>query len=131
MTDSRDTPTDPRDTLVGDADHGGLAPRPAGARGAGPDARDVEDAAGGGPRIVVYTTDRCPYCMRAKRLLDSKGLRYEEINLGRDPDGRMQLATKTGMMTFPQILVDGTLVGGFEETAAAAATGRLDELLAV
>ncbi|MHB1809716.1 MAG: glutaredoxin family protein [Solirubrobacteraceae bacterium] len=81
-------------------------------------------------RIVVYTTDRCPYCVRAKRLLDSKGLRYEEINLGRDPEGRMKLAGKTGMMTFPQILIDGALVGGFEETAAAAATGHLDELLA-
>lgn len=80
-------------------------------------------------RIVVYTTDRCPYCMRAKRLLDSKGLAYEEINLGRDPEGRVELAGKTGMMTFPQVLIDDTLVGGFEETAAAAATGKLDELL--
>jgi glutaredoxin 3 len=81
-------------------------------------------------QIVVYTTDRCPYCIRAKRLLDSKGLAYEEINLGRNPDGRMALARKTGMMTFPQVLIDDVLVGGFEETAAAATTGRLDELLA-
>lgn len=85
---------------------------------------------GGAREIVVYTTDRCPFCIRAKRLLDSKGLSYEEINLGRDPDGRAQLVGKTGMMTFPQILIDGTLIGGYEETAAAAASGRLDELLA-
>ncbi|MHB1539043.1 MAG: glutaredoxin family protein [Solirubrobacteraceae bacterium] len=84
----------------------------------------------GTPRIVVYTTDRCPYCIRAKRLLDSKGLAYEEINLGRDPDGRGELAGRTGMMSFPQILIDGALLGGYEETAAAAASGRLDQLLA-
>jgi glutaredoxin 3 len=82
-------------------------------------------------QITLYTTDRCPYCVQVKRLLDSKGLAYEEINLDRDPEGRMELVKLTGMMTFPQVLIDGQLVGGFNETQAAARSGRLDELLAV
>lgn len=81
-------------------------------------------------KITVYTTTACPYCVRVKRLLDSKGLRYDEVNLSMSPEGRMELVGKTGMMTFPQVLIDGRLVGGFEETRAAAQSGRLDELLA-
>jgi glutaredoxin 3 len=81
-------------------------------------------------KITVYTTTRCPWCVRVKRLLDAKGLEYEEVNLGMDPEGRMQLVGKTGMMTFPQVLIDDQLVGGFEATQAAAQSGRLDELLA-
>lgn len=81
-------------------------------------------------QITVYTTVPCPYCTRVKRLLDSKGLEFEEINLAMDPDGRAELVRLTGMMTFPQVLIDGRLVGGYEETQAAADSGRLEELLA-
>lgn len=81
-------------------------------------------------QITVYTTTRCPYCVRVKRLLDSKGVQYQEIDLARDPEGRGELVKLTGMMTFPQVLIDGKLVGGFNETQAAAQSGRLDELLA-
>jgi glutaredoxin 3 len=80
--------------------------------------------------ITVYTTDPCAYCARVKGLLKSRGLEFSEINLSRDPEGRMELANKTGMMTFPQVLIDGQLLGGFSETDAAAKSGRLDELLA-
>lgn len=80
-------------------------------------------------QITVYTTVPCPYCTRVKRLLDSKGLEFEEINLSMDPDGRAELVRLTGMMTFPQVLVDGELVGGYEETQAAVDRGELDELL--
>ena len=80
--------------------------------------------------ITVYTTDPCGYCARVKGLLASRGLQFEEINLTRDPDGRIELVQKTGMMTFPQVTVDGELVGGYTETAAALSSGRLDELLA-
>lgn len=80
-------------------------------------------------QITVYTTVPCPYCSRVKRLLDSKGLQFEEIDLARDPDGRAELVKLTGMMTFPQVLVDGQLVGGYEETQAAASSGKLDDLL--
>jgi glutaredoxin 3 len=80
-------------------------------------------------KITVYTTEPCAYCARVKGLLRSRGLEFAEINLSKDPEGRMELAAKTGMMTFPQVLVDGRLVGGFNETQAAAESGRLDELL--
>jgi glutaredoxin 3 len=79
--------------------------------------------------ITVYTTNACPFCVRAKALLDARGLEYEEINLGRDPETRAALAQKTGMMTFPQILIDEQLVGGFDELSAADKSGRLQELV--
>lgn len=79
--------------------------------------------------ITVYTTNACPFCVRAKALLDARGLAYEEINLGRDPETRAELAQRTGMMTFPQILVDEQLVGGFDELSAADRSGRLQELV--
>ena len=80
--------------------------------------------------ITVYTTDFCPYCERAKKLLRKRGLSWTEINLARDAEGRNELVAKTGLMTFPQVLIDGVLVGGYTEVAAAADSGRLDELLA-
>ncbi|MSW53180.1 MAG: glutaredoxin, partial [Actinobacteria bacterium] len=73
--------------------------------------------------ITVYTTNACPFCVRAKALLDKRGLPYEEVNLGRDPETRAELAQKTGMMTFPQILIDEQLVGGFDELSAADRSG--------
>lgn len=81
-------------------------------------------------RITVYTTDPCAYCARVKGLLKSRGLEFSEVNLSKDPEGRLELASKTGMMTFPQVIVDGQLVGGFNETQAAVESGRLEELLA-
>lgn len=81
-------------------------------------------------KITVYTTEPCPYCARVKGLLRSRGLEFAEINLSKDPDGRAELARKTGMMTFPQVLIDDRLIGGFAETQSAASSGRLDELLA-
>jgi glutaredoxin 3 len=80
--------------------------------------------------IVVYTTEPCAFCARVKGLLRARGLEFAEINLSKDPEGRVELAHQTGMMTFPQVIVGGQLLGGFTETQAAAASGRLDELLA-
>jgi glutaredoxin 3 len=79
--------------------------------------------------VTVYTTDPCSYCARAKGLLKARGVEFSEVNLSRDPAGRVELARQTGMMTFPQVLIDGKLVGGFTEVQAAAESGRLDELL--
>lgn len=81
-------------------------------------------------KVTVYTTEPCAFCARAKGLLKARGVEYEEINLSRDPDGRVALAQRTGMMTFPQVIVAGQLLGGFTEVQAAAESGRLDELLA-
>ncbi|HWD86451.1 MAG TPA: glutaredoxin 3 [Solirubrobacteraceae bacterium] len=80
--------------------------------------------------VTVYTTDVCSYCRSAKALLDRRGISYEEINLSRDPDSRQELAQVTGMITFPQIVVDGESIGGFQELLAADRAGRLTQLLA-
>jgi glutaredoxin 3 len=78
----------------------------------------------------LYTTDACPLCVGAKTLLARRGIAYEEINLARDPDGREELARRTGMITFPQIVIDGHTLGGFQELRAADRDGRLQQLLA-
>lgn len=80
--------------------------------------------------VTLYTTDFCPYCRSAKALLDKRGVAYEEINLARDADARNQLHEVTGMVTFPQILIDGKSIGGFDQLLAADRAGRLPELLA-
>jgi glutaredoxin 3 len=79
--------------------------------------------------VTVYSTDPCSFCARVKGLLEGRGIQFTEINLSKDPAGRMELVSKTGMMSFPQVLVDDRLIGGFAELHAAAADGRLDELL--
>jgi glutaredoxin 3 len=79
--------------------------------------------------VLVYTTERCPFCIRAKALLDARGVAFREINLERDPEGRAELVRETGIMTFPQVIIDGQLVGGFQETLAADRSGRLAEML--
>jgi len=81
-------------------------------------------------KITLYTTDACPYCVRAKQLLQKRELPFEEVNLARDPDGRAKLVELTGMMTFPQIIVDEQPIGGFDQLAAADRSGKLAELLA-
>lgn len=80
--------------------------------------------------ITLYTTDRCSSCVRAKALLTQRALPFEEVNLSRDPDGRAALVERTGMLTFPQVLVGAHTVGGFEALLAADRSGRLAELLA-
>jgi glutaredoxin 3 len=80
--------------------------------------------------VTVYTTDRCSRCVSTKMLLGRRNIVYEEINLARDPDGRAKLAELTGMITFPQIVIDGEPIGGFDQLLAADRAGRLSELLA-
>lgn len=80
--------------------------------------------------ITVYSTDPCSFCARVKGLLQARGVRFTEVNLSKDPEGRVELASRTGMMSFPQVLIDGELLGGFSELQAAVESGRLDELLA-
>jgi len=80
--------------------------------------------------ITVYTTEHCPYCSSAKTLLAKRSIEYEEINLARDPDGRAKLIELTGMVTFPQIVIDGETLGGFQELLAADRAGTLAELIA-
>lgn len=78
--------------------------------------------------ITVYTTDPCSFCTRAKTLLEQRGLPYDEVNLAKDPSGRARLVELTGMMSFPQVVVEGDVVGGFMELVQADRSGRLAEL---
>jgi glutaredoxin 3 len=82
------------------------------------------------PQVTVYTTEPCSFCARVKGLLKARGVQFSEVNLSKDVAGRVELAGRTGMMTFPQVLVGEELLGGFSETLSAIESGRLDELLA-
>jgi len=81
-------------------------------------------------KITLYTSEPCGYCRQAKALLAKRGLEYDEINLAMNADGRTELALRTGMMTFPQVIIGDELVGGFTELLQADRSGRLTELLA-
>ena len=83
-----------------------------------------------GKNVTVYSTDPCSFCSHAKALLRKRGIEFDEVNLGKDPAGRAELVAKTGMMSFPQIVVDDHVVGGFRELIEADRTGRLEDLLA-
>jgi len=80
--------------------------------------------------ITVYSTDPCSFCTHAKALLRQRGIAFDEVNLGKDPAGRAELVERTGMMSFPQIVVDGEVLGGFRELVEADRSGRLSELVA-
>jgi glutaredoxin 3 len=81
-------------------------------------------------QIKIYTTDPCSFCTRAKQLLQLRGLAYEEHNLAKDPSGRAALSELTGMMSFPQVVIDAEVIGGFMELVQADRSGRLRELTA-
>ena len=80
-------------------------------------------------KITVYSTDPCSFCDRAKDLLKLRALDFEEINLAKDSVGRAQLAERTGMISFPQIVIDGEVIGGFRELVQADMSGRLKQLV--
>ena len=81
-------------------------------------------------RVVVYSTRWCGYCVRAKALLDSRGIEYEEVLLDDDPSFRARLHELTGGWTVPQILVDGQPIGGYTELWRLDKSGQLQERLA-
>jgi glutaredoxin 3 len=78
----------------------------------------------------MYTTRWCGYCVRAKALLEGKGLPFEEITLDDDPAFRQRIFDLTGNWTVPQILIDGRPIGGYTELWRLDRAGALDELLA-
>jgi len=81
--------------------------------------------------IEVYTKEWCPYCLKAKALLRSKGLAYEEIDITSDPALQEQMVERSGMRTVPQIFVGGESIGGYDSLAHLNATGELDRRLGV
>ena len=76
----------------------------------------------------MYTTEWCGYCVRAKALLDARGLEYEEIDLGDDPAFRARLNELTGGWTVPQIVVDDRGVGGYTQLRVLRREGRVETL---
>jgi len=81
-------------------------------------------------RIRIYSTRWCGYCVRAKTLLENRGVEYEEISLDDDPAFRQKLFDLTGGWTVPQILIDGRPIGGYTELWRLDRDGRLDDELA-
>ena len=82
-------------------------------------------------RILLYTTQFCGYCRAAKRLLQGKGLDFEEIDVGFDADKRAEMIELAmGLRTVPQIFIHGRHVGGYEELAELEREGKLDGWLA-
>ena len=81
-------------------------------------------------RVRVYSTRWCGYCVRAKALLESKGIEYEEISLDDEPAFRQKLFDLTGGWTVPQILIDGRPIGGYTELWRLDRDGRLNDELA-
>jgi len=79
--------------------------------------------------ITIYTTPYCPYCQRAKQLLDSKQAAYQEIDVS-DRSLRPEMTKITGGTTVPQIIIDGNPIGGCDELYALERAEKLDALLA-
>ena len=80
--------------------------------------------------VQMYTTRWCGYCVRAKALLESRGIEFEEISLDDDPAFRRRLLELTGGWTVPQILIDGRAVGGYTELWRLDKSGELDSIAA-
>lgn len=82
-------------------------------------------------KIEIYTTPFCPYCHRAKALLEKKGVPFEEIDVTCEPGARERMAERAGgAKTVPQIFIDGVLLaGGSDRLAEVERSGELDRLL--
>ncbi|HSM95566.1 MAG TPA: glutaredoxin 3 [Rhizomicrobium sp.] len=82
------------------------------------------------PKITIYTTPICPYCVRAKQLLKKKGAAFEEVDVFMDTKARREMEEKSGgARTVPQIFIGDTHVGGSDDLYALESDGKLDPLL--
>ncbi len=79
--------------------------------------------------VTIYSGNRCAYCNAAKRLLDSKGVTYTEINVDNDVSLREEMIARTKRQTVPQIFIGDVHVGGFDDLAELNRENKLDELL--
>lgn len=79
--------------------------------------------------VVIYSSDWCPFCTRAKHLFESKGVAFEEIKVDGKPQVRAQMADKAGRTSVPQIWVGERHVGGCDDLYALERAGKLDALL--
>jgi glutaredoxin 3 len=80
-------------------------------------------------KVVIYTTNYCPYCFRAKALLRSKEVEFEEVDVTDDPDRRTEMEQRSGGRTVPQIFIGGQPIGGYDDARRLDAIGELDRLL--
>jgi glutaredoxin 3 len=80
-------------------------------------------------KVEIYLTESCPYCGRAKYLLDSKGIGYTEWRIDRLPDLREQMEARSGRSSVPQIFIDDRHIGGFDDLSELEMDGELDRLL--
>ncbi len=81
-------------------------------------------------KIVVYATPFCPYCVRAKYLLNHKGVEFTEIDVSMNPQLRAEMQRLSGAYTVPQIFIDNQAIGGCDELHALERNGDLNKLLA-
>ena len=80
-------------------------------------------------QVLIYSSDFCPFCRRAKQLLEQKGVTYEEINVDKVRGSRKEMAEKAGRTSVPQIWIGETHVGGCDDLYALQQAGKLDGLL--
>ena len=80
--------------------------------------------------VRIYILRSCPFCIRAKALLDRKNVEYDETDVTMDYEGRRKISASTGHRTFPQIFIGDEFVGGFDELSGLERAGKLDEKLA-
>ena len=83
----------------------------------------------GAPKVVMYVSDWCPYCARARSLLAAKGVAVEEIDVDAVPGALTEMMTRSGRSTVPQIFIGESHIGGSDDLHALDAAGRLDPLL--
>lgn len=83
------------------------------------------------PKVLMYASGICPFCVRAEKLLEAKGVTdIEKVRVDLDLKQREEMMQKTGRRTVPQIFIGGTYVGGYDDLAALDRSGKLDPLLA-
>lgn len=80
-------------------------------------------------KVDVYTTQTCPYCVRAKELLKRKKIPFNEIDVSDDPVQRQQMETLSGRRTVPQIFINGLSIGGCDDLYALEAAGKLEAMV--
>lgn len=86
----------------------------------------------GAPEVILYTTAWCPHCMRAKALLERKGIAFREVDVEESRELRQEMITRSGgRRSVPQVFIGDRHLGGAEELAAAERSGELDRLLGV
>jgi GrxC family glutaredoxin len=81
------------------------------------------------PRVIIYTTNYCPYCFGAKAFLRSKEVEFKEVDVTDDPARRAEMERLSGRQTVPQIFIDGQSIGGYDDIRRLDATGELDGVL--